>query len=173
SVLRARHGIDCGFITGQTPAAERAATLARFREGDLKYLCNVNVLTTGFDSPNIDCVALVRPTLSPGLYYQMVGRGFRVHPGKADCPVLDFGSTVLRHGPVDQIRVPYGLNGNGSGPAPAKECPACHGLIASGYGRCPQCGYEFSAPRRPSHAPKASDAAILSRPVTTTRLPVL
>ena len=59
--------------------------LGRFRRGELKYLANVNVLTTGFDAPHIDCVALVRPTMSPGLYYQMVGRGFRLHPGKQNC----------------------------------------------------------------------------------------
>ncbi len=57
---------------------ERDRVLADFKAGKLKYLVNVNVLTTGFDAPNIDCVAMVRPTLSPGLYYQMVGRGFRL-----------------------------------------------------------------------------------------------
>ena len=62
----------------------------------------------GFDAPNIDCVAMVRPTLSPGLYYQMVGRGFRLHPGKENCLVLDFGGNVLRHGPVDAIRIQAG-----------------------------------------------------------------
>ncbi|MFN5959317.1 MAG: DEAD/DEAH box helicase [Planctomyces sp.] len=105
-VLKTKHGIECGFVTGATPDGVRAAILGRFRsggEGGLKYLCNVNVLTTGFDAPHIDCVALVRPTMSPGLYYQMVGRGFRLHPGKTDCLVLDFGGNVLRHGPVAAI----------------------------------------------------------------------
>ena len=60
------------------------------------------MLTTGFDAPHIDCVVLLRPTLSPGLYYQMVGRGFRLHPGKMNCLVLDFGGNVVRHGPVAQ-----------------------------------------------------------------------
>ncbi|MCE9530368.1 MAG: DEAD/DEAH box helicase, partial [Planctomycetes bacterium] len=96
--LKSKHEIDCGFVTGETPSGERDALLARFKAGSLKYLCNVNVLTTGFDAPNIDCVALVRPTLSPGLYYQMVGRGFRLHPSKANCLVLDFGGNVMRHG---------------------------------------------------------------------------
>jgi DNA repair protein RadD len=91
SVLKAKHDIDCGFVTGDTPTDERDATLARFKAGKLKYLCNVNVLTTGFDAPHIDCVALLRPTLSPGLYYQMVACGFRLHPSKANCLVLDFG----------------------------------------------------------------------------------
>ena len=70
-VLAQEHGVECGFVCGDTPVAERDATLARFKSGDLKYLCNVNVLTTGFDAPHIDCVALVRPTMSPGLFYQM------------------------------------------------------------------------------------------------------
>ena len=103
-VLQREHGIECGFVCGATPIPERDETLARLKAGRLKYLCNVNVLTTGFDAPRIDCVALVRPTMSPGLYYQMVGRGFRKHPDEKDCLVLDFGGNVLRHGPVDQLK---------------------------------------------------------------------
>ncbi|MDW8265691.1 MAG: hypothetical protein RMJ52_10185, partial [Gemmataceae bacterium] len=67
-----------------------------------------------------------------GLYYQMVGRGFRLHPGKENCLVLDFGGNVLRHGPVDQIKVRERPAEEG-GRAPAKECPECHSLIAAGY----------------------------------------
>ena len=127
--LRRKHGVECGFVTGETPTGERDRLIARFRrhggsglfadDKPLKYLCNVNVLTTGFDAPNVDCVTMLRPTLSPGLYYQMVGRGFRLCTGKADCLVLDFGGNVLRHGPVDAIRVTEVNNGNGD--APAKE----------------------------------------------------
>ena len=170
SVLKSAHGIDCGFVTGDTPIDERDTALARFKAGGLKYLCNVNVLTTGFDAPNIDCVALVRPTLSPGLYYQMVGRGFRLHPTKSNCLVLDFGGNVLRHGPVDQIRVRE--RAIGIGEAPAKECPECNALIAAGYANCPECGYEFPPPERAKHAAKASDAGILSGQVTTEKFAV-
>jgi DNA repair protein RadD len=169
-MLDAEHGIECGFVCGETPDVERDATLARFKAGDLKYLCNVNVLTTGFDAPHIDCVALVRPTMSPGLYYQMVGRGFRLHPSKHDCLVLDFGSNVLRHGPVDQIKVTTFDRGNGQ--APAKECPECQALIAAGFATCPQCGYEFPPPKRTKHEAKASEASILSGEVTTTKYTV-
>ncbi len=165
SVLKSKHGIDCGFVTGETPSKERDATLVRFKAGGLKYLCNVNVLTTGFDAPHIDCVALVRPTLSAGLYYQMVGRGFRLHPSKANCLVLDFGGNVLRHGPVDQIRVRE--RDAGTGQAPAKECPECHTVMATGYARCPECGYEFPPPERTKHEAKASEAGILSGHVAT------
>jgi DNA repair protein RadD len=169
-VLKEKHGIECGFVTGETPIAERDAILARFKAGALKYLCNVNVLTTGFDAPHIDCVALVRPTLSSGLYYQMVGRGFRLHPSKQNCLVLDFGGNVLRHGPVDQLRVRERVIGVGE--APAKECPECNALIAAGYGVCPECGYEFPPAERAKHAAKASDAGILSGQVTTEKFAV-
>jgi DNA repair protein RadD len=159
--LEKQHSIECGFVTGETPIQERDAILERFRGGGLKYLCNVNVLTTGFDAPHIDCVALVRPTLSPGLYYQSVGRGFRLHVGKQNCLVLDFGGNVLRHGPVDQIKVVERL-GDGNGQAPAKECPECQALIAAGYALCPQCGYALPPPDRRQHEARATEAGILS-----------
>ncbi len=107
-----QHGIDCGFVSGLTPADERAELLARFR-GDrtslfsaepLKYLCNVNVLTTGFDAPRTDCIVMLRPTMSPGLLVQCVGRGFRLHPDKQNCLILDFGGNIERHGPIDQVQ---------------------------------------------------------------------
>jgi DNA repair protein RadD len=178
-VLQERHAIECGFVCGETPAKEREETLKRFRgENDglfgrapLKYLCNVNVLTTGFDAPHIDCVALVRPTMSPGLYYQMVGRGFRLHPGKQDCLVLDFGGNVLRHGPVDDVRVRERNPGEG-GEAPAKECPECKSIVAAGYATCPDCGYVFPPPEKSQHEAQATDAGILSGQVTLTKYSV-
>jgi len=169
-VLADEHGVECGFVCGETPTLERELTLARFKTGKLKYLCNVNVLTTGFDAPHIDCVALVRPTMSPGLFYQMVGRGFRLHPSKESCLVLDFGGNVLRHGPVDDIRIT--TNDRGDGKAPAKECPECRALIATGFSSCPQCGFVFPPPDRKQHDPKASEAGILSGQVTTTKYQV-
>ena len=180
ATLLAKHGIECGFVCGDTPAGERDELLARFR-GDkasglfprapLRYLCNVNVLTTGFDAPHIDCVALLRPTMSPGLYYQMVGRGFRLHPSKQNCLVLDFGGNVLRHGPVDQIKVKEKA-GTGAGAAPAKECPECHSVVAAGYAACPDCGFVFPVPERQSHEAQASDAGVLSGQVTNTKFRV-
>lgn len=171
STLSERHGIECGFVTGATPTRERDAVLNRFRQGELRFLCNVNVLTTGFDAPHIDCVVLLRPTLSPGLYYQMVGRGFRLHPGKENCLVLDFGGNVLRHGPVDAIRLRD--RPGGTGEAPAKECPACQAVIAAGYANCPHCGYAFPPPDRQQHEAKASEAGILSGDITDTKYEVL
>lgn len=185
-VLKEQHDIECGFVSGETADGERGRLIARFRQQEgarqlkldfgasdtepLKYLCNVNVLTTGFDSPNIDCVVLLRPTLSPGLYYQMVGRGFRLHPGKQNCLVLDFGGNVLRHGPVDQIRIRE--HSSSFGQALAKECPECHTVVAAGYSECPECGFEFPPPERSNHAAQASDAEILSGKITTKKFAV-
>jgi len=167
-----RMGANVEAVFGETLDFERDTTLREFRAGRLKYLVNVNVLTTGFDAPNIDCVAMLRPTMSPGLYYQMVGRGFRLCEGKKDCLVLDFGGNVLRHGPVDAIRIE---NGKSSGPAPAKECPQCRSLISSGYSVCPDCGYEFfkrDDERRAKHAGTADSTGILSGDVTVETYPV-
>jgi len=180
-VFQEKHGQECGFVCGKTPAKERDEVLARFRgaasdslfkRSPLKYLVNVNVLTTGFDAPNIDCVAILRPTMSPGLWYQMVGRSFRLHPGKKNALVLDFGGNALRHGPVDQIRVRENGSSGGKGEAPAKECPECHALIAAGYATCPDCGYEFPVPERTNHEATASTEGILSGQVTTEQYPV-
>ncbi len=178
-VLAENHGIECGFVCGETPDAERNELLARFRgepdglfpRAPLKFLCNVNVLTTGFDAPNVDGVVLLRPTLSPGLYYQMVGRGFRLFPGKANCLVLDYGGNVLRHGPVDQLLL-KDKSRLGDGEAPAKECPSCRALIAPAYSHCPQCGFEFPPPERKKHDAQASRAGVLAGQATDTEFEV-
>ena len=164
--LRSRHGVECGWVDGQTPIRERDAVIDRFKAGGLKYLANCNVLTTGFDAPAIDCVAMMRPTMSPGLYYQMVGRGFRLHPDKSDCLVLDFGGNILRHGPVDALLIDELIERNGK--APMKECPGCHAIISAGYLTCPECGYEFPPPARNGHDAEATSEGILSDQVKHT-----
>ena len=70
--------------------------------------------------------------------------------------MLDFGGNVLRHGPVDDLRIKP--RSGAEGEAPAKECPECQAVIAAGYATCPQCGYEFPPPERQQHEAKASDA---------------
>jgi len=172
-VLHDTFGASVGAVFGETPDDERDRVLLDFKSGNLKYLVNVNVLTMGFDAPNIDCVAMVRPTYSPGLYYQMVGRGFRLNEGKENCLVLDFGKNVLRHGPVDAIRITDG-NGRvgGGGESPAKECPECRSLIAMAYTVCPDCGHEFEPRKKSKHDVTATSMDILSGKVTTTEYEV-
>lgn len=169
-VLAEISGQECGFVCGETTTQVRDSLLKRFKCGKLKFLCNVGVLTTGFDAPNIDCVAMLRPTNSPGLYYQMVGRGFRLCPEKDDCLVLDFGGNIVRHGPVDDLRIEPRRNGKGE--APAKECPECQAVVHAAYATCPDCGFEFPPPKREQHDPSASTAGILSGQVEKTDHPV-
>ncbi len=179
-VLRKNHGIECGFVIGETPTGERDYLLSRFR-GDpqpsllksepIRFLCNVNVLTTGFDAPRVDCVVMLRPTMSPGLLYQCVGRGFRLHPDKQNCVVLDFGGNIERHGPIDQIKPKDKVKRGDQGP-PAKECSNCHALVACGYANCPQCGEPFPPPEREAHEAQATEAGVLSGEVTDTEYEV-
>ncbi len=78
------------LIIGETASQERDKTIQAFKNQDIKYLVNVSVLTTGFDAPHVDMIAILRPTESISLYQQIVGRGLRLAPDKQDCLVLDY-----------------------------------------------------------------------------------
>ena len=154
--------IEC--VNAKTSDTDRAEYLESFKLKKIKYLLNVNVLTTGFDAPNVDCVPLLRPTNSPGLYYQMVGRGFRLYPGKNNCLVLDFGGNIMRHGPVDILEAQRRTRGAGGkqGAPPARKCPECLSVIHAAYQICPDCGYEFPKNSFAPHDSRASSAGIIS-----------
>lgn len=158
-------GERVGIVTGETMPLERQAVLDNFKAGRLRWCCNVDVLTTGFDAPNIDCIAVLRATMSPGLFAQIVGRGFRIHPDKTDCLVLDFGGNVKRHGPIDSPE--YGVQDRrqrNAGEAPTKKCPNCEeeNLIAAA--ECVECGFQFPRDREASHDDTAASDNILSEP---------
>ena len=137
-------GFSCGAVFGNTPKEERAATIDQFKRGEIRAIANFGVLTTGFDAPQIDLIALLRPTQSPVLYVQMAGRGLRVAEGKADCLLLDFGGNVRRHGPINDVRInDKSGDGDGESGAPVRECPACHLIIAIAARECPECGHVF------------------------------
>jgi len=140
-------------IFGDTPKDKRANIINRFKgiinkdmfgveDNPIKYLCNVDVLTTGFDAPCVDVVVMLRPTASPGLYVQMVGRGTRIHPDKTNCLVLDFAENIIRHGTVDKINAfTVAQPGGKKGAAPMTVCPHCSAIIFAGYKQCPECGF--------------------------------
>ncbi len=91
-------GVAAAAISGETPLAERKATLEALRRGEVRVVSNCGVLTEGFDEPGIDCVLMARPTRSSVLYRQVVGRALRLHPGKADALIIDFCGATERHG---------------------------------------------------------------------------
>ena len=87
-----RRGIAAAAIHGGTPEDERKSLLRQFKEGSLSILTNCQLLTEGWDCPEVDCVIVAKPTQSRGLFQQMAGRGLRLYPNKKDCLILDFGS---------------------------------------------------------------------------------
>lgn len=137
----------CPVIEANTPKSERSEFIKLFNEGKFKYIVNMGVLTEGFDCPDIDCVAIVRPTKSMGLYYQMVGRGLRLAPNKDKVVIIDFGQNIDRHGPIDQLRGKKQFGGKPDNMATEKFCPQCddqkQNPLALAAQRCPVCDYEF------------------------------
>lgn len=97
-------GIQAAIVTGETPKKEREAILEKFKNGIIKVVSNVGVLTTGFDYPALDTVILARPTKSLSLYYQMVGRAIRPYQGK-DGWIIDLGGSYRVFGKVSDLRI--------------------------------------------------------------------
>ena len=89
-IMRSLPPFVSALIVGDTESSEREDTIRAFKERKLKYLVNVSVLTTGFDAPHVDVIAILRPTESASLYQQIVGRGLRLSEGKHDCLILDY-----------------------------------------------------------------------------------
>jgi DNA repair protein RadD len=159
-----KHNIYAPFVTGKTKQHERDRLIRDFRNGTIRAICNVNVLTEGFDAPHIDCIVLLRPTLSAGLFSQMVGRGLRLFPGKNHCLVLDFGGCIDEHGPIDLL----GENQR----VVMATCQSCRESFSRAIRICPACGTELTRKEvdrleqvereRRMHGTKASGKNILS-----------
>lgn len=143
-------------------AGERDSKINAFKSGRIRFLFNAMLLTTGFDFPSIDCIVMLRPTKSTGLYVQIMGRGLRNDGKKDNTLVLDFAGNVERHGPIDQIRVKKKRDSKGEGVsvAPVKECPSCHELLHTSVILCPGCGHVWDS--KPSHGTEAADAVIVA-----------
>lgn len=160
-----RHGVYAPVITGKTNHNERSFVARRFRNNEISAVCNVNVFTEGFNATCVDCIVLLRPTLSACLYSQMVGRGLRLHSNKPDCLVLDFAGCIDEHGPIDAL---------GGKPVVMAVCGACRESFSRAIGKCPACGWEIppkelqrldeaeAERERRMHGNKPSKKAILS-----------
>lgn len=159
-----KHGVHAPYITGKTRRDKRDRLIQDFKAQRLRAICCVNVLTEGFDAPHIDCIVLLRPTLSPGLFSQMVGRGLRPFFKKEDCLVLDFAGCIDEHGPID-------LLGKGQTVVMA-VCSECRESFPRAIRCCPSCGWEIpkleverleaTEKERRMHSDKASKKSILS-----------
>lgn len=141
-------GISAECITGATSDSERARILSEYKSGNIKALTNCDVLTTGFDYPDIDLIAMLRPTMSPSLYMQMAGRGLRPKSHVDNCLVLDFAGVVEMHGAITNV-IPPKKSGDGTGESPIKICDNCHEIVHASLKICPACGHQFPAVEKP------------------------
>ena len=144
-------GVRAEAITSKTTSEERARIFADFKAGKIRAVTNVGVATTGFDYPDIDVIVMARPTLSPGLYIQMSGRGMRIKsPGHhQDCLVLDFAGNIARHGAVTKIIPPRRTVKTGKKSSQElgdmfKICPKCRKTVMKRARECVHCGHIFS-----------------------------
>jgi len=143
-------GINADIVTGEMPKPERAQILHDLAHGDVQVVVNVAVLTEGFDAPPVSCVVLTRPCSQKGTMVQMIGRGLRtVNPEefpdvvKTDCIVLDFGTSILTHGSLeDSVNLD---DREQKGEAPTKICPSCDAEIPMGTKICQFCGHLFES----------------------------
>ena len=145
-----RAGIRADFVTGETPKEDRAEMLHDLEFGDLQVVVNVMVLTEGFDAPPVSCVVLTRPCSQKGTMVQMIGRGLRIvdpeiYPDtiKTNCIVMDFGTSIITHGALDETANLDGSEKNAGGDAPTKVCPECESEVASNTRICPICEHVF------------------------------
>lgn len=165
------YGIYAPYLTGKTKQYDRDRIINDFKNQKLHAICNVNVLTEGFDAPHIDCIVLLRPTLSAGLFSQMVGRGLRTSDGKSDCLVLDFASCIDEHGPVDLL---------GGAKTVMAVCQQCRESFSRALKYCPTCNWEVPKneikrlenleKEKRMHGTKASKKSILSNEPETLKV---
>lgn len=137
-------GVTSDFVTAQDPKGVRKAKIAAFERGEVRALCNVGILTTGYDFPDLDCIVFLRDTMSPGLYLQSAVRGMRIKRHVDHCLVLDFVGVVARHGPVTNVEPPKKPGERKkNADAPMKVCEACDELVMISATECPACGTPF------------------------------
>jgi len=122
---------------------DRDTVIRHYKLGTFRAVVNVNVLTTGFDDPEIDLIALLRPTKSPVIHVQTIGRGLRISEGKDHCLVLDFSGNTERLGPINDIQIKKKGKGRKGGEPITKTCPECGTIHAPAVRVCEWCGYKF------------------------------
>lgn len=140
-------GIPAMHIDGETPDAVRKAAIEQFRAGEIRVLCNVDLISEGFDVPAMEAVILLRPTQSLTLYIQQSMRPMRPdadNPGKV-AVIIDHVGNVYRHGLPDEDRV-WSLDGKKKQSQPReislRQCPKCYAAHRPAP-VCPLCGYRY------------------------------
>ena len=142
-----RAGIKARHIDGETPKHERDAAIEYFRQGEIMVLCNVDLISEGFDVPDCNTAILLRPTQSLGLYIQQAMRPMRYKQNKTAI-IIDHVGNVGRFGTPDMERKwtlepKKGSNTTVEEENPVKQCPDCFYTVERKISICPECGYEF------------------------------
>jgi DNA repair protein RadD len=150
-IAHAEHIRDClllkGIPTGVVHSKmdiDRSIEIAKFKLGKYRAMVNVDVLTTGFNVPDIDLIVMLRPTKSHTIHVQTAGRGARVANGKTHCLFLDFAGNTERLGPINDVKInqPKSKKGKG-GTAITKTCPECGVIHHPSVKSCDVCGFIF------------------------------
>lgn len=155
-------GVPCGVVHGKMSSGDRERALADHRSGRTRAIANANILTTGYDDPEIDLILVLRPTMSSVLWVQMLGRGTRpvyvdgydlgtlegrlasiLASTKHNCMVLDYAGNTRKLGAINDPLIPR-KKGEKSGPAPVKLCDACDTYNHASARVCAHCGAEFT-----------------------------
>lgn len=135
-------GISAAAVHSKLHDKERDYLLKQHQTGQIQVLTNNNVLTTGYNDPQIDYIGAVCPTQSAAKWVQMLGRGTRIYPGKLNCLVGDFAGNTKRLGPINDPVMPR-RKGEGGGEAPVKLCDQCGTWNHASVRTCICCGHEF------------------------------
>lgn len=171
-------GVSATYVHSKMTDAQRDANIEGFKAGRFRAMVNNGILTTGFDFPAIDLIGMLRPTQSPSLWVQMLGRGTRplyapgfdlettegrlasiTNSAKQNCLVLDFAGNTRRLGPINDPVLPK-RKGKGTGVAPVKVCEACGTYNHASVRFCEHCGAEF--PREVKIKQHASSDALIA-----------
>lgn len=165
-----KRGEQPKMLTSKTPSSERDKMVADFKDRSLRILVNMNIASVGFDAPHVDLVVMLRPTLSPGLYYQQMGRGFRICPDKTACVILDLAGNIERHGPITTLNERMEDSGVSVRVPKMVTCSKCNEIYEDNHQhKCPACGYteepeevkedlEIKPKTHARHGVEASDA---------------
>jgi DNA repair protein RadD len=153
-MLRGTFGIDAAEVHSKMPEKERDRRIDAYKRGELRCIVNKDILTTGFDHPPIDLILMLRPTMSTGLWVQMLGRGTRPYDPaftvicraslrRNDCCVLDYAGNTRRLGPINDPVIPKPKGKGRAGDAPVKICDACGAYNHTSARFCLVCNNEF------------------------------
>lgn len=148
NALILERGVKSAVVSSRQSDNENNQILKDYHEGKITCVLNANMLTVGFDEPNIDLIFDVAATMSARLYVQKAGRGTRLKDHIDHCLFLDFVGNVETHGPITAVKPPLKKGEKGAGEAPQKVCEHCHEIVASATKICPACGTPFPEPKK-------------------------